>query len=152
MSYRPSPDFDQPTAESVQRSRRAMGWVIPLVVVQQGVAIFRHDSDLFSQVMATLAWIAVTLTIMWMIFGLPMRWLSERDHAILYDEWNREISGDAARWGLGSIALIGSGMMLARIWMPLDTGMALYGLVNGAMLVAVLRYAWLNRAEPGEDE
>ena len=122
------------------------------MIVQQGTTIFRHGADISVQVMGTLAWAAVTLTLLWMLFGLPVRWLSERDQAILNDEWNREISGDAARWGIAALALIGCGMMLARIWKPLDAGLAIYGLVNGALIVAVLRYAWLNRAEPGEDE
>jgi hypothetical protein len=152
MSYRPRPEFDQPTAESVQRSRRTVVWVIPLMIIQQGTAIFRHGADISVQVMGTLAWAAVTFTLLWMLFGLPMRWLSERDQAILNDEWNREISGDAARWGIGALAAIGCGLMLARIWEPLDAGLAIYVLVNGALVVAVLRYAWLNRAEPGEDE
>jgi hypothetical protein len=42
--------------------------------------------------------------------------------------------------------------MFVRIFETLDSGAAIYGLVNGALIVAVLRYAWLNRAEPGEDE
>lgn len=152
MSYRSRPDFDRPTAESVQRSRRVAVWLIPLIIVQQGIAIFRQGADLSSQVIAILAWAAVTLTVLWMLFGLPMRWLSDRDQAILNDEWNREVSGDSARWGIGALAAIGFAMMLARIWMPMDPGFAIYGLVNGALIVAVLRYAWLNRAEPGDDE
>jgi hypothetical protein len=152
MSYRSRPDFDGSNAESVQRSRRVAVWIIPLMIVQQGTAIFRHGAGTFSQVIATLAWAAVTFTILWMLLGLPMRWLSERDQAILNDEWNREISGDAARWGIAALAVIGCGMMLARIWVPLDAGLAIYSLVNGALIVAVLRYAWLNRAEPGDDE
>jgi len=152
MSYRDRPEFDQPTAESVQRSRRTVAWMIPLMIVQQGTAIFRHGADISVQVMGILAWAAVTLTLLWMVFGLPVRWLSERDQAILNDEWNCAISGDAARWGISALAIIGCGLMLARIWEPLDAGLAIYGLVNGALIVSVLRYAWLNRAEPGEDE
>jgi hypothetical protein len=152
MSYRSRPDFDQPNAESIQRSRRTAAWVMPLVLVQQGTAIFRHGADHASQVLLTLAWASVTLTLLWMLFGLPLVWLSERDQAILNDEWNREISGDSARWGIAALTLLGCGMMLARIWLSLDAGVAIFGLVNGALIVAVLRYAWLNRTEPGEDE
>lgn len=152
MAYRSQPDFDQPNAESIQRSRRATVWLIPLVVIQQGAAIFRPGAGIASQVMGTLAWGFVTLLLLWWLLGLPMRWLSERDQAILNDEWHREISGDAARWGIAALAVIGCGMMLARFWEPLNPGLAIYGLVNGALIVAILRYAWLNRAEPGEDE
>jgi len=126
--------------------------MIPLMIVQQGIAIFRHGADISVQVMGILAWAAVTLPLLWMVFGLPVRWLSERDQAILNDEWNREISGDAARWGISALAIIGFALMIVRIWEPLDAGLAIYGLVNGALIVSVLRYAWLNRAEPGEDE
>jgi hypothetical protein len=50
------------------------------------------------------------------------------------------------------MTLIGCAMMIARIWVPLNAGIAIYGLVNGALVVAVVRYGWLNRAEPAEDE
>ena len=152
MSYRGRPNFDQPSAESIQRSRRATVWIIPLIFLQQGAAIFRHGAGPASQIMGTLAWGTVTLLLLWWLLGLPMRWLSERDQAILNDDWQREISGDAARWGIVALAIIGFGMMLARIREPLDAGLAIFGLVNGALVVTVLRYAWLNRAEPGEDE
>jgi hypothetical protein len=89
---------------------------------------------------------------LWMVLGLPLRWMPERDQAILNDEWNQSISGDASRWGIAALVLLGCGMMIAHIWYPLDAAIAVYGLVNGAMVVAVGRYAWLNRTEPGEDE
>jgi hypothetical protein len=152
MSYRERPDFDRPTVESIQRSRRSMAWVIPLVVIQQGFAIFRHGADLAGQLLAIFAWVTVSITILWMLFGLPVRWLPERDQAILNDEWNQSVSGNASRWGIAALILIGCGMMFARVWLPIDAGVAIYGLVNGALIVAVARYAWLNRAEPDEDE
>ena len=152
MSYRPRPAFDQPTAETIQRSRRSLVWVLPLVLVQQGTAIFRHGADMFSQLLSMIAWATVTVAILWLLLGLPVRWMSERDQAILNDEFTREISGDAARWAICALAVIGFAMMLMRIWLPLDAGIAIYVLVNGALLVAIGRYAWLNRAEPGDDE
>ena len=152
MSYRERADFDRPTAESIQRTRRAAMWVVPLVLIQQGFAIFRHDADLAGRVIATLAWAVVSLSILWMLFGLPVRWLPARDQAILNDEWNRSISGDACRCGIAALIAIGCAMLFARIWFPLDAGLAIYGLVNGALIVAVGRYTWLNRAEPEEDE
>jgi len=152
MSYRERPDFDRPTAESIERSRRSMGWVIPLVVVQQGFTIFRHGADLASQLLGIFAWATVSLTILWMLFGLPLRWLPERDQAILNDEWHKSVSGDAGRWGIAALTVIGCAMMIARIWVPIDAGLAIYGLVNGALIVAVGRYTWLNRGEPDEGE
>lgn len=152
MSYRPARDFDRPTAESFQRSRRSMLWIIPFILIQQGTAIFRQGADPASRFIGAVAWIVVSLTILRMIFGLPSRWLSERDQAILNDEWNQSISGDAARWGIAALILISSGMMRIRIWMSLDSGLAIYGIANGALIVAIGRYAWLNRSEPEEDE
>jgi hypothetical protein len=34
----------------------------------------------------------------------------------------------------------------------LDAGVTIFGLVNGALFVAVARYTWLHRSEPDEDE
>jgi hypothetical protein len=152
MSYRRRADFDRPSAESIQRSRRSLIWVIPLVILQQGTAIFRHDADLASKLLTTAAWAAVTLTILWMLLAVPLRWLPEEDQAILNDEWNRSVTGDASRWGIAAMALIGCVMMVARIWVQLDAGLAIYALVNGALIVAIARYWWLNRGEPAEDE
>ena len=151
MSYREHPQFDRPDAESVQRSRRMLPWLIPLIVLQQGSIIFGH-SDKGSQVLGTLAWTVVSLTMLWIFLGLPMRWLSEHDQAIVNDERSRAVRGEAACWGIAALILIGCGMMVARLWVQLNAGMAIYGLVNGALFVAVCRYAWLNRTEPDEDE
>jgi hypothetical protein len=152
MGYRRRVEFDQPDAESMQRSRRAMVWVIPLIIIQQGTSIFRSGAGIFTQVLSTVAWGAVTLTLLWWLLGMPLSWLSQRDQAVLNDEWNQAVSGSAARWGLIAVAIIGFVMMLARFQLELEPGLAIYGLVNGALIVAVGRSAWLNRSEPDEDE
>jgi hypothetical protein len=152
MSYRPKFNFDQPTAESVQRTRRSLAWIIPLLMVQQGVMLFKHGNGVFDQVLAMIAWAAVTLSLLWWLLGLPFRWLSARDLAILNDERSRVISGEAARWGIVAMALLGFMMLIARFWIRLDAGLAIYGLVNGSLIVTFGRLTWLNRAEPDEDE
>jgi hypothetical protein len=152
MSYRPRPEFDQPTAESVERSRRTVIWFIPFLVIQQATIIFRYGAEVSDQLVGTVAWGFVSLSLLWMLLGLPFRWLSERDQAMLNDERSRAISGDSACWGIAAAVMIGFAMMIARIWVPLNAGMAIYGLVNGALIVACGRYAWLNRPEPDEDE
>ena len=152
MSYRQRPMFDQPTAESVQRSRRAIIWIIPLVVLQQGTIMFSSGGGTVDHVLRTSAWTAITVALLWQLLGLPLRWLSERDQAILNDERSRFISGDSARWGIAAMAILGCGLMLARIWLTVDAGLAIFGLVNGTLFVAVARYTWLHRAEPDEDE
>ena len=55
MSYRPRPDFDRPTAESVQRSRRATIWIIPTVILQQSTLIFGRHGDELSQLVGAIA-------------------------------------------------------------------------------------------------
>jgi hypothetical protein len=37
----------------------------------------------------------LTISELWWLLGWPFRWLSERDQAILNDEWTRAISGNA---------------------------------------------------------
>ena len=98
MSYRPRPEFDQPTAESVQRTRRASIWIIPLVILQQSTLIFGRNGDTSSQLVGAICWTVLTIAELWWLLGLPFRWMSERDQAILNDEWSRSVSGDAARW------------------------------------------------------
>jgi hypothetical protein len=152
MSYRELPDFDRPTAESVRRTRRTSIWIIPLVILQQGTLIFRHDGDKFSLLVGAICWTVLTVAELWWLLGLPFTWMSARDQAILNDEWTRAASGDAARWGIATAALVGCAMMIARIWVPLDAGIAIYGLVNSALIVAVARFWWLDRDEADEDE
>ena len=152
MSYRDRPDFDRPTAESVQRTRRASIWIIPVVILQQTTLIFGHPGDKFSQLVGAICWMALTIAELWWLLGLPFRWLSARDQAILNDERSRSVSGDAGRWGLATAALVGCAMMIAQIWYPLEARVAVFALVNSALIVAVARSWWLDREEPDDDE
>ena len=152
MSYRPRPTFDQPTAETVQRTRRASMWIIPAVILQQTTLIFGRQGDQSSQLVGAICWTVLTIAELWWLLGLPFHWLSERDRAILNDERSRAASGDAARWGLATGALIGCGLMIARIWVRLDAGIAIFALVNCMLIVAVGRNWWLDRDEPDLDE
>jgi cell division protein FtsW (lipid II flippase) len=150
MSYRERRSFDGVDAETVQRSRRIMSWLIPLLALQQGFVIFGRDR--VSEIVGTISWTCLLLTLLWIFLGLPMRWLSERDQAIVNDERSRMVRGDAAAWGIAALIVIGCGMMVARLWAELNAGIVIYALVNGALLVSMGRYLWLNRAEPEEDE
>ena len=152
MTYRPRPDFDRPTAESIQRSRRASIWIIPAVVLQQSTLIFGRNGDQSSQLIGALCWTALTIAELWWLLGLPFRWLPERDQAILNDERSRAVSGDSARWGIATAGLVGCALMIARIWVRLDAGVAIFALVNSALIVAVARSWWLDRDELGDDE
>ncbi|HEX5237211.1 MAG TPA: hypothetical protein VFW39_01945 [Sphingomicrobium sp.] len=152
MNYRPRPNFDRPDAETVQRTRRMLGWLLPLLLLQQSTIIFGRDSGLFDHVLGIAAWGAVTLSLLWWLLGLPFRWLSKRDQAILNDERSRFVSGDASRWGIVTLALVGFGMLIAQFWVRLDVGLTIYALVNSSLIVTFARLSWLNRAEPDEDE
>ena len=150
MSYRERRRFDAVDAESVQRSRRMLAWLVPLIVLQQAFVIFGRDR--LSQIVGTIAWSCISLSLLWVFLGLPMRWLSERDQAIVNDERSRMVRGDAAGWGIAALIIIGCGMMIVRLWAELNAGIVIYALVNGALLVSMGRYAWLNGVEPDEDE
>ena len=152
MSYRPRPDFDRPDVETVQRSRRALGWILPALFLQQSLILFGHESGRFEHVLGVVAWGTVTASLLWWLLGLPFRWLSKRDQAILNDERSRLVSGDASRWGIVTMALVGFGMLIAQFWVKLDVGIAIYALVNASLIVTFARLSWLNRAEPDEDE
>jgi len=151
MSYRERLNFDQPNAEQVQRHRRTMVWLVPLLFVQQGAMLIRPGVDTPAQILSTIAWATTSLSLLWPILGLPMRWLSDRDRQILDDDWHRYLSGEASRWGLATLVLLGCAVMVARFWYPLATAPTVFALVNGALLGAVARYVWLNRAEPDEE-
>jgi hypothetical protein len=120
--------------------------------LQQGAVIFGHDSERSSQIVGTIAWACVSLSMLWIFLGLPMRWLSERDQAVVNDERSQTVRGDAACWGIAALILIGCGMMIARLWVRLEAGIAIYALANGALIVSLCRYGWLNRAGSDEDE
>lgn len=152
MAYRPPTSFDRPTAESVRRTRRAMAWVIPLLIVPQGTAIFRHSASVSEQALMTIAWACVILIILWWLLGLPLRWLPKEEQAKLNDEWDQAVRDDAARWGLAVMAIFGCAMLIGRFWIPFDGGVGVYSLVNGSLIVAIARSAWLNGSEPDEDE
>lgn len=152
MSYRQRPDFDRPDAESVQRSRRALGWILPALILQQSLILFGHDSGRFEHVVGIVAWGCVTFSLLWWLLGLPFRWMSTRDQAILNDERSRAVTGDASRWGIVTMVLLGFGMLIAQFWIRLDVGIAIYALVNASLVVTFARLTWLNRAEPDEDE
>jgi hypothetical protein len=151
MSYRERPQFDRPDAESVQRTRGTI-WILPLLGLQQSTIMFGHDTSLFEHVLGFVAWGVVTTSLLWWLLGLPFRWLSKRDQAILNDERSRIVSGDAARWGIVTMVLVGYGMSIAQFWVKLNTGLAIYAVVNASLIVTFARLAWLNCEEPDEDE
>ena len=152
MGYRERSTFDKPTAESVQRTRRTFVWIIPLVMIQQGFLLFKPGAEMSDQILGTVAWASVTVSLLWWLLGLPFRWLSARDQAILNDERSRADSGDAARWGIVALVVCGLVLVFARFWVRLDAGLAIYCLVNAALVATFGRLTWLNRAEPDEDE
>ncbi|WP_426266421.1 hypothetical protein [Sphingomonas sp. LHG3443-2] len=153
MGYRQRPDYLAPSVEDLEQQRKSMLWLIPMVIIQQGTSMFGADTDIAGQVMSTLAWASVTLLILLSILGVPLPWMSERDKAIIGDEWHQLLAGDCARWAFAALTVSGIALLLLRFGLPLDMGKAVFGVVNAAMITAVLRQAWLNHmAGSDEDE
>lgn len=151
MSYVNRPDFDQPTAEDIQRIRRTQMWLVPIVMLQVGTNLMRGGGVAF-QLLNTLSWSVLTIAILWVLVGWPLRWMSQRDQQILDDDWARATRDAATRWGLIAVVLIGCALMMAQIWVGIGTRLAINLLVGGGLSVAGLRFAWLNRGGPDEDE
>jgi hypothetical protein len=152
MSYIERPKFDQPTAEDVQRSQRTMMWILPGILLQQGLTLMRGHGGVASRLLSTLSWTVVTISVLWLLVGWPLRWLSQRDQDLLNDDWNRAVRDAATRWGLIAVVLIGCALMLAQVWVDVGTTLAISLIVGGGLSVAGLRHAWLNRGEAGHDE
>lgn len=151
MSYRKRLDLGEPDAEQVEQSRRITMWLLPILVLQQAWLIFRDDGSAFAHYLGIAAWAAVILVEVAMLGGWKFRWLSERDNAILNDEWHRTLSGEASRWGIAAVAVLGIGLLATDRWITLDPAITVFVLVNAAMAVAALRYAWLNRGSAVDD-
>ncbi len=152
MGYARRPEFDQPTAEDAERSRRVMLWIAPAIMLQQASRLLERDATTLGQFLQVASWSLLTLAILWVLAGWPARWLSERDQMILNDEGQRAMRADAMRWGMIAAAMIGCGLMVATVWIAFDARVAINALVTGAIVTAALRLAWVNRAEPAEDE
>ncbi|GAA4023768.1 hypothetical protein GCM10022280_25680 [Sphingomonas swuensis] len=151
MGYRARPDYLTPSAEDIEQQRKSLIWLIPLVVIQQGSGIFAADAGLARQLMSTLAWASVTIVMLVVVLGAPLHWMNDRDRAVLSDEWHQAVASDSARWALAALVISGIALMIVRFMVPIDMGKAVYGLVNAAMVTAVVRQAWLNR-KSGLDE
>lgn len=151
MSYGKRPDFDQPTAEDIQRIRRTVMWLVPIFLLQAGTTLMRGGALAF-QIFNTLSWSVLTIAILWVLVGWPLRWMAQRDQDLLNDDWARATRDAATRWGLIAVVVIGCGLMFAQIWVAVGTRLAINLLVGGGLSVAGLRYAWLNRGGPDEDE
>ena len=152
MGYFRRPHFDQPTAESAERSRRAILWLMPALMLQQASRLLEEDASAGSGIVHVALWVVATITILWILAGWPLRWLSERDRLILNDEGQRAMRADAMRWGLVAAVLTGCALMIAEIWVPIGSRTAINLLVSGGIVTAAFRFAWLNREELGEDD
>lgn len=152
MSYARKPDFDQPSAEDVERARRSQMWLLPILVFQQAGLIFRDDASVYGAYLGIAAWASMVLVEIAILGGWNFQWLNDRDNAIVNDEWHMALSGDACRWGLAATAVTGIGLVVADRWVDLPFAQTIFVLVNAGMLVAGLRYAWLNRGSADDDE
>ena len=153
MAYRRRYDFTQPSADELMEHRRKMLWFLPLYFLQPGFFIFQADMSFERAVLATVLWGAMLVALTWMVIGLPMRWMSERDRAKMDDEWNRYATGDACKWGMAALVVMTIGASFLHLWHPIDTAQTLYSVTNGAIFAALCRLAWLSReSAESEDE
>ncbi|WP_324809301.1 hypothetical protein SH584_05855 [Sphingomonas sp. LY29] len=151
MAYRSKATFDQPSAEDIEQMRGMNAWFLPLLFFQQASLIFREGGSPFTAYLGIVAWAFLILVEFVYLSAWKVRWLGERENAILNDEWHRAISGEASRWGLAAVATLGVGMIVADRWITFDGPKLIFILVNGGMLTAGLRYAWLNRGVADDD-
>lgn len=151
MSYRRKADFDQPTAEDIEQMRKVNVWLLPILFFQQASLIFRDDFSPVTRYFGLAAWASMILIELALLSSWRFGWLGDRVHELLNDEWHRAIAGDASRWGLAAVASLGFAMVVADRWVEFDGSKAIFVLVNGGMLTAGLRYAWLNRGVPDEE-
>ncbi len=152
MGYRKRLDLGEYDAQSIEQARRMQVWLLPILVFQQAALIFRDNGSVFSAYLGLAAWASVVLVEIAILSGWKSRWMSDHDNAILNDEWHLAVSGDACRWGLAATAVTGIGLVVADRWITLPFAQTIFVLVNAGMLVAGLRYAWLNRGSADDDE
>ncbi len=152
MGYARRPDFDEPTAEDKDRERSVILWVIPLIMLHQAIHLGAPDATTTSLIYHTVSWLLFAIAILWMLAGWPQLGNSQRDRLVINDEGQRAIRAEAMRWGMIAVVLIGCVLMIATNWIPLTARTSINALVSGAMVTAALRLAWLNRADPAEDE
>lgn len=152
MSYRRKADFDQPTAEEMERVHQAMYILLPIFLMQQGIVLLDIDEGVVSQVIRITGWGMLGITFVSILAGWKFRWTSEFEHKLLNDEWAKAARGQAMIWGIVTLAVLGFAMMLATIWIDVPVRVAINILVGVPLAVAALRLAWLNRAVPLDDE
>ncbi len=152
MSYAKRPDFDEPTVEDVQRTRRSMIWMLPALLLQQATFMVGEEMSVPRQILHVTTWSILTLSILWFLAGWRLRWMSDHANLLLDDEWNRSVRGEANGWGMIALVAIGCGLLFATIWTQLNVRLAIDLLVGGPLAVAVVRFAWLNRGDAGEDD
>lgn len=152
MGYKQLPNLDEMSSDDVERMRRVNVWLLPVLFFQQASIIFRDDVSPFTHYLGLAAWALLVIVEIAILSGWNSRWMSARDNAILNDEWHRAAAGDASRWGLAAVAALGVAMVAADRWIAIEGSKAAFVLVNGGMLTAGLRYAWLNRADTDDDD
>jgi hypothetical protein len=151
MSYRKRYDFTQPSADELIENRRKMMWLYPLYFLQPGFWIFDADASFEEVLFSAILWAVMLVALLWILVGLPMRWMSERDQVKMDDEWNRYATGDACKWGMAALGAMTVGASFLNLWLPLDADRMLYSVTNGAIFTALCRLAWLSR-DAGDDE
>jgi hypothetical protein len=152
MSYRDKKDFINPTADEVIDKRSTFAWMLPIYLLLPATKLFDTDASQQLQFLYLLLWVTVTITAMWVLLGLPLRWMSARDRRKMADEWNSAATGDACKWSLAAVATLGAGLMVTESWLALDARKVIYAMVSAGISVGIVRLAWLGRGGRGDDE
>ena len=152
MGYQLRPQFDQPTAEEMQRSRSTMLALLPVFLLQQGLRLVDDDGNAVRQLLYVASWSAVSLLFVSVLAGWKLPFTSLSDQMMFKGEWTTAARGDAMRYGIGALVVVGAIMMASTIWMEVASRTAINVLVGVPLAVAGARFAWLNRGEPTDDE
>lgn len=152
MSYRQKAEFDRPTIEDVEKIRRTMTWLLPIFLMQQGLQLMDSDRSVGWQLFEVFSWSGLTVVMLAILLGWKLNWISDEDHRLLNDEWQRDVRGNALRWALVALVITASLLMAASVLTTVEIRFAINLLVGIPLATAGFRMAWLNRGELGEDE
>ncbi len=152
MAYQDRPHFDQPTTEELERSQQVMFALLPIFLLQQGLRLVDSDGGVWRQLLYVAGWSGLSIVIVAVLAGWKLGWMSARDHVVLNDEWTKAARGEAMRYGIVTLALLGVAMMASTIWIEVTPRTAINVLVGVPLLVAGVRFTMLNRAADADDE
>lgn len=140
--------------EKLARSRTRMLRLFPILYIgQQGVFIDAAQRSGRLTFVHAVAWLAMTLVMLALLLGKGFPTHSAETRAQLDDETTRAHRFQAMSWGFVSAIVTSMIFYASTFYETIPAHMVAHGVVSAAILVAVLRFAILEkRAEPADDE